>query len=293
MGFISRLIKSAVFIQITIVLSFTMAPAHGETLPTGTCVRREVSSRLIGEGSSSFSLLDFEDLATQSPELYRFTKSKAIERILKTQPVPYKMIENNIALATHKAGDISFSINARELNTHLTVTREESRLEVKINSINLNQTESKSQIEYGKRNDSLNMGFPRLLAAISAGVDRQIKADPRLQKITFVGSYVINQHLADQLRRFGFVSTTKGDMFLSRAKRDPSAVFGGLVDFMAQILGTTFLGPKSNHSKVIGKTIKGSAATAATVLKIKSAIRNRGVGQTWQLDLDLVRPANK
>ncbi len=235
----------------------------------------------------SFRNLGFSEIDLKSPALSKFISSRAIERLHKTQSPSFRKVEDSISSVETGKGHVDLSVRNSDIYADVGVEKTGDSLTISIDYValvNANSVKNNKGLDLGKTNPALNLGFPRLLTAVAAGINRQVGRDPSIRKVILEGKFVMNQKLAEQLKEFGFESeVTKGAIFMAPKK----GVAGNAAAFMApvQALLTTF--PVDIPH---GKVIKGASAAAGKALKIKSAYQNNLVGRDWRLVFELEEP---
>lgn len=241
---------------------------------------------------AAFEHLQFKNIETISPDLHLFLSSKAIGRILSSQPSAYKTIEDIIAGPLKEADAFSFEINNSDLKVHLSIARSNNHITVIIHDLALTEnvdSKTKSYVTFGKRNNTLNMGFPRLLFAIASGLNRQIASDPNITHVVLQGRTIMNEHLVGQLKRFGFVSTSNWTAPMKTTKGGFLAFSNFFIQFMGGLLKST----KSVGSKrdllenPYKKVIKPVVGVNSAAKKIKVANASNPLGKTWEIVLEL------
>lgn len=231
-----------------------------------------------------FAALDLTNIEVQSPKLAEFLSSRAYDRLIRTQPEALRAVPDQILAAPH--GRTSLYVEGDKLRANIYVTKSDGAIDVEIGYVSMGAEGKgalgvlKTMTKLGKRNHSLNMLFPRVIAAVADGLDKQITADQSLKTISISGSKVVNLHLTKQLRELGFEpDKPKAFNLLINAFRKEGA-YAVWIHNLASWTGLLGVVPDPLHLPI--KLVKNAAM-------VFSAVRYRELGRNWKIEFQVKR----
>lgn len=236
------------------------------------------------EGCSS--LLEVTNVEDQSPKIAEFLSSRSYDRLIRTQPEALSRISDQIVAAPE--GRTHIHVSEDDFGASIYVTKENGMIDVNIKYVSFSSGETgvrrvlKGMFTLGKRNPSLNMLFPRIIAAIASGLERVITDDPSLKTISISGASVVNLSLTKQLRELGFEpdSPNAFKLFINAFRKE-----GGYAVWIHNIaLWTGLMGaiPEVMHLPI--KVVKNAVIIVA-------GFRYRELGRNWKIEFQVQRKA--
>ena len=183
------------------------------------------------------------------------------------QSPSYRVIEDAIAMSKIGSGNIVFDIRNSDLKAGLTILHTADAL-------------------------AIGIRFPRLLASMAQGINRQLAEGQKISKATITGQNVVNASLIDQLRSFGFVSErSSNSTLMKRTRCGYPFVANAFTQFFGGFSKLVKLnGPPSGADMLLNpykKAIKPGVGAFAAFQKLRAVRVEFPLGDTWKLELEL------
>lgn len=248
------------------------------------CASLGFADQLAPKCARQFAALDLTNLETRSPKLAQFLSSRSYDRLIRTQPEALRAIPDQILAAP--PGTTKLFVEGDKIKANIYITKSNGSIDVEIGYVSMGIEEKgalgvlKTFTNLGKRNTSLNMIFPRVIAAVADGLDKQIAADQSLKTISISGSTVVNMHLTKQLRELGFEPDEPNAfrLFMNAFRKEGG--YAVWIHNIATLTGLMGLVPDPLHFPI--KLMKNAAL-------VFSGVKYRDLGRNWKIEFEVQR----